>query len=66
MAADRVQKLVELKIPKSSDVKEGAVSLVDLTDDDLKKIQQFQRAVKLELREFELGRQLGSLVPLEG
>lgn len=66
MAADKVQKLVELKIPKSSDVKEGAVSLVDLTDDDLKKIQQFQRAVKLELREFELGRQLGSLVPLEG
>lgn len=66
MAADKVQNLVELKIPKSSDVKEGAVSLVDLTDDDLKKFQQFQRAVKLELREFELGRQLGSLVPLEG
>jgi hypothetical protein len=49
-------KLVELKIPKSSDVKEGAVSLVDLTDDDLKKFQQFQRAVELELREFELVR----------
>jgi hypothetical protein len=39
LAADKVQKLIELKIPKSSDVKEGAVSLVDLTDDDLKKIQ---------------------------
>jgi hypothetical protein len=54
LAVDTVQKLVELKIPKSSDVKEGAVSLVDLTDDDLKKVQQFQRAVELELREFEL------------
>jgi hypothetical protein len=56
LAADKVQKLVEPKIPKSSDVKEGAVSFADLTDDDLKKLQQLQRAVKLELREFELVR----------
>ena len=34
--------------------RKGAVSLVDLTDDGLKRIQQLQRAVKLELTEFEL------------
>jgi hypothetical protein len=54
LTADEVRMLVEPKIPKPSDIKEGVVSPIDLTDDELKKLQQMQSAVKPEYREFEL------------
>jgi len=57
LTADKVLKLIEPKIPKPSDIKEGAMSPVDLTDDELKKLQQLQSAVRPEFREFELKRE---------
>ena len=55
-AADQVEKLVIPKKPKPSDVKQGAVSPIDLTDDQLKKLQQVQTIAKPELKEYELKR----------
>jgi hypothetical protein len=54
LTADKALKLIEPKIPKPSGIKEGAVSPIDLTDDELKKLQQLQSAAKPEVKEFEL------------
>ena len=57
LTADKVLKLIEPKISKPSDMREGAMSPVDLTDDELKKLQQLQCAVRPEFRELELKRE---------
>jgi hypothetical protein len=67
LAADQVEKLVVPKKPKPSDVKQGAVSPIDLTDDELEKLQQLQTTAKPELKEYELKRKaLNEMVTYSG
>lgn len=54
LAANQVLELIVPKKPKPSDVKQGAVSPIDLNDDELKKLQQLQNTAKPELKEYEL------------
>jgi len=54
LTADEVQKLVEPKMPKPSDIRQDVESAVDLTEDELKRLQQLQSAVKPQLKEFQL------------
>src|SRR5947209_18204722 len=56
LAADQVEQLVAPRKPKPSDIKAGAVSPIDLNDDELKKLLQLQLTVKPELKEYELKR----------
>jgi hypothetical protein len=54
LTADKALNLIEPKIPKPSGIKEGAVSPIDLTSNELEEFQQLQSAVKPEVKEFEL------------
>jgi hypothetical protein len=54
LAADEVQKLVAPKKPKPSDIKQGAVSPIDLNDAERKKLPELQDLVKPTLKEYEL------------
>jgi hypothetical protein len=54
LTANQARKLIEPKTPKPSDIQQGAVSPIDLTDDELKKLLQMQSAIKPEVREYEL------------
>ena len=52
--ADEVQKLVEPKTPKPPDIKQGVETPVDLSEDEVKRLQQLQSTVKPQRKEFEL------------
>ena len=61
--ADEVQKLAEPKMPKPFGIKQGAETSVDLSEDEVKRLQQLQSPVKPQRKKFELkGKALNELV----
>jgi hypothetical protein len=54
LAADQVEQLVPPRKPNPSDIRAGAVTPIDLNEEERKSLQQLQLTVKPELKEYEL------------
>ena len=53
---NEILQLVEPKMPKPSDVKANAISVTDLSEDEVRKLLQLQSIAKPEVKKYETGK----------